>query len=72
MDIEISENPTILPKNWNFPKIHSQLHLFDDIIAKGATRNFSTKVNESLHGPFGWDYITGTSFREVDEQASHP
>ena len=54
--------------NWNFPKIHSQLHLFDDIITKGVTRNFGTEINESLHGPFQWDYITGANFRDVDEQ----
>jgi len=29
-------------KNWDFPKIHSQQHLFDDIIAKGATCNFNS------------------------------
>ena len=34
-------------KNWDFPKMHLQLHLFDDIIAKGITRNYNTKTNES-------------------------
>ena len=54
-------------KNWDFPKIHSQLHLFDDIIAKGATRNYNTKPNESLNCPFKGDY-TITNFQDVDEQ----
>ena len=73
MKLEASENlmvPLNPLKNWNFPKVHSQLHLFDDIIAKGATRNLSTKPNESLHGPFRWNYITITNFRDVDEQVS--
>ena len=38
-------------KNWNFPKIHMIEHAFDDIEAKGATRNYNTKPNEKLHGP---------------------
>ncbi|KAG1901570.1 uncharacterized protein F5891DRAFT_1187429 [Suillus fuscotomentosus] len=29
-------------KNWNFPKMHTSKHIFDDIIAKGAADNFST------------------------------
>lgn len=72
MDLEVSKNKNLeLPlKNWNFPKIHSQLHLFDDIIAKGVTRNYNSKTNESFHGPFRWNYVTGTNFRDVDEQVS--
>ena len=62
-----SENPV---KSWDFPKAHSQLHLFDDIIAKGVTRNYNTKPNESLHRPFKWDYATKTNFRDVDKQVS--
>jgi len=38
-------------KSWNFPKMHLRVHLFDDIVSKGATRNFSTKPNEKMHGP---------------------
>ena len=57
-------------KDWNFPKIHAQLHLFDDIIAKGVTRNYNSKTNESFHGPIRWDYVSGTNFRDVDEQVS--
>lgn len=72
MELEKSENKdTELPlKNWDFPKIHSQLHLFDDIIKKGVTRNYNTKPNESLHRPFRWDYVLGTNFRDVDKQVS--
>jgi hypothetical protein len=38
-------------KNWAFPKMHWIEHAFDDIEAKGATRNYNTKPNEKLHGP---------------------
>ncbi|KAG1896982.1 uncharacterized protein F5891DRAFT_1130066 [Suillus fuscotomentosus] len=37
-------------KDWNFPKLHMLMHLFDDIEAKGASRNYNTKPNEQMHG----------------------
>jgi len=69
MKLEASEGeiPDLAEKSWDFPKIHSQLHLFDDIIAKGVTRNYNTKPNESLNRPFKGDY-TVTNFWDVDEQ----
>jgi len=72
MKLEASEGeiPDLAEKSWDFPKIHSQLHLFDDIIAKGVTRNYNTKISESFHGPFRWYYVSGTNFRDVDEQVS--
>lgn len=57
-------------KNWNFPKIHSPQHLFDDIVAKGATRNYSTKPNESFNQPLKGIYHNQTNFRDVAEQVS--
>lgn len=71
MDLETSEagSSEVVLKNWDFPKIHSQLHLFDDIIAKGATRNFNTKPNESLNRSFK-KYYTVTNFQNVDGQVS--
>jgi hypothetical protein len=45
------------------------MHLFNDIIAKGATRNFNTKPNESLNQPLK-EYYTSTNGWEVDEQVS--
>ncbi|KAF6743705.1 hypothetical protein DFP72DRAFT_113420 [Ephemerocybe angulata] len=36
-------------KVWNFPKAHSQAHLFFDIINKGVTLNFTTKFFEKMH-----------------------
>ena len=38
-------------KNWNIPKMHLRGHVFDDILEKGVTRNYNTKINENLHGP---------------------
>ncbi|KAG2343754.1 hypothetical protein BDR05DRAFT_975792 [Suillus weaverae] len=38
-------------KNWNFPKLHTTMHLFNDIEAKGVTRNYNMKPNEQMHGP---------------------
>lgn len=55
-------------KSWDFPKMHSQLHLFDDIVAKGATRNYNTKTNESRHRPIKRVYIFLTNFKDVAEQ----
>jgi len=57
-------------KDWDFPKIHSQQHLFDDIVAKGATRNYNTKPNESLNRPLKGIYVNQTNFRDVAEQVS--
>ena len=54
-------------KNWDFPKVHSQLHLFDDIMAKGVTRNFNTKTNESLNRPFKKNYKI-TNYQQVEKQ----
>ena len=56
------------PKNWNFPKMHMLLHLFDDIVAKGATRNYNTKTNESRHRPIRRVYALLTNFKDVAEQ----
>jgi len=66
----IAEKPEELDtKNWDFPKIHLQQHLFDDILAKGATCNSNSKTNESLNRPLKQKY-TRTNFREVAEQVN--
>ena len=54
-------------KNWDFPKMHSQLHLFNDIIAKSVTWNYNTKTNESQHRLIKWVYML-TNFKGVSEQ----
>ncbi|KIK76219.1 hypothetical protein PAXRUDRAFT_782743 [Paxillus rubicundulus Ve08.2h10] len=43
--------PQPTQKNWNFPKIHTNSHVFDNITPKGATKNYNTKPNESMHRP---------------------
>ncbi|KAG2751664.1 hypothetical protein P692DRAFT_201838757 [Suillus brevipes Sb2] len=55
-------------KNWNFPKLHMGSHIFDDVEAKGATRNYNTKPNEKMHGSLKDSYLLRTNFRDVAEQ----
>ncbi|KAG1861785.1 hypothetical protein DFJ58DRAFT_744178 [Suillus subalutaceus] len=55
-------------KNWNFPKLHMATHIFDDIEAKGATRNYNTKPYEQMHGPLKDWYLNRTNFKNVAEQ----
>ncbi|KAH0827768.1 hypothetical protein J3R83DRAFT_3386 [Lanmaoa asiatica] len=38
-----------LKMNWNFSKIHLWKHVLQNIRNKGATRNYSTKLNEKMH-----------------------
>lgn len=70
MQAYITDDETDNPesKSWDFPKIHSLQHLFDDIVAKGATRNYNTKTNESLNQPLKGKYHNQTNFRDVAEQ----
>ena len=56
------------PKNWEFPKNHTRAHVFDDILAKGATRVYNTKPNEKMHGPIKESYQRRTNFKNVAEQ----
>jgi hypothetical protein len=55
-------------KKWNFPKMHALVHSFDDIEAKGASRNYNTKPNEKLHGPMRKFYLNRTNFKNVAPQ----
>ncbi|KAJ3019129.1 hypothetical protein NUW54_g162 [Trametes sanguinea] len=55
-------------KNWDFPKAHTHQHLFDDIEAKGVTRNYNTKPNEKLHRPLKEAYHLRTNFWDVAQQ----
>lgn len=57
-------------KNWGFIKNHTHVHMFDDIIAKGVTRNYNTKYNESMHkGPKeSFQRRIGGHFQAVAEQ----
>ncbi|KAK7000821.1 hypothetical protein R3P38DRAFT_3327544 [Favolaschia claudopus] len=47
-------------KNWNFPKMHLQQHAFDDIVRKGASRNFGAKIDESMHAATRAAYLRQT------------
>ncbi|KAG2030095.1 hypothetical protein BDR03DRAFT_1017528 [Suillus americanus] len=55
-------------KDWNFPKLHMMTHIFDDIEAKGASRNYNTKPNEQMHGPLKDWYQDQTNFKDFAEQ----
>lgn len=55
-------------KTWDFPKNHTHAHMFADILAKGVTRNYNTKVNESMHGPLKDSYQLRSNYRDVAEQ----
>ncbi|KAG1905179.1 uncharacterized protein F5891DRAFT_1126021 [Suillus fuscotomentosus] len=55
-------------KNWNFPKKHLISHVFDDILAKGVTRNYNTKPNEKMHGALRKIYLQRTNFKNVASQ----
>ena len=45
--------------------MHLTRHLFDDIESKGATRNYTSKTFEKLHGPLGETYERLTNFKGV-------
>jgi len=64
----IDKTADIEDKGWNFPKLHMDVHLFDDIEAKGATRNYNTKPNEKMHGSLKDSYLLRTNFQNVAEQ----
>ncbi|KAJ7447224.1 hypothetical protein FB451DRAFT_1343439 [Mycena latifolia] len=53
---------------WNFPKIHSHTHVFDDIERKGVARNFGTKIDESMHAAARNTYLRQTNFKNVAPQ----
>lgn len=44
------------------------IHLFQDIRAKGVTRNYNTKPNEKMHSPLKKAYRTRTNFKDVANQ----
>ncbi|KAJ7195421.1 hypothetical protein C8J57DRAFT_1646956 [Mycena rebaudengoi] len=66
--IAACEGTEFADKNWNFPKMHSHDHVFDDIEDKGVTRNFGTKPDEAMHGAMRDIYLRQTNFRDVAPQ----
>jgi hypothetical protein len=45
-------------------------HLFDDIMAKGVTRNYNTKPNEQMHGSLKDSYLLRTNFKDIAAQVN--
>ncbi|KAK1215699.1 hypothetical protein PQX77_021704 [Marasmius sp. AFHP31] len=54
--------------SWCFPKAHTYKHAFDDIINKGVARNYTTKINENMHGPLKKSYQLQSNFRDFAPQ----
>ncbi|KAF7969796.1 hypothetical protein HWV62_25973 [Athelia sp. TMB] len=56
-------------KDWGgIIKLHYWTHVFDEILAKGVSRNFNTKPNEKLHGPLKKHYLRRTNFKDIAPQ----
>lgn len=69
IDDNITETTDELkPKSWNFIKLHLRKHLFSDIVNKGASRNYSTKPNEKMHGPIKQSYLHRSNFKDFAKQ----
>ncbi|KAG1908652.1 uncharacterized protein F5891DRAFT_1124360 [Suillus fuscotomentosus] len=68
MEEYIPESQPETSKNWNFPKKHMIMHIFDDILAKGVTHNYNTKPNEKMHGGLRKIYLRRTNFKDVAPQ----
>ncbi|KAG2145011.1 hypothetical protein BD769DRAFT_1625525 [Suillus cothurnatus] len=51
-----------------FLMVHSMRHIFSDIRAKGAARNFSTWSNEKHHGPIKRAYKLQTNGKDITNQ----
>ncbi|KAG1787605.1 uncharacterized protein HD556DRAFT_1448615 [Suillus plorans] len=68
MDIYIKDTADLSEKSWNFPKMHLSAHLFNDMEAKGVTRNYNTKPNEKMHSPLKDAYQDHTNFKNFAEQ----
>ncbi|KAF9218729.1 hypothetical protein BS17DRAFT_719742, partial [Gyrodon lividus] len=54
--------------NWNFQKVYSPKHAFQDIHEKGASRNFSTQQNEGQHHTLIHAYQLQTNNKNVADQ----
>ncbi|KIM89815.1 hypothetical protein PILCRDRAFT_2102 [Piloderma croceum F 1598] len=52
----------------DYPKLHWHKHAFEDILAKGPTRHYSTKPNEKCHGPLRESYLWHTNKHDVGKQ----
>ncbi|KAI6143943.1 hypothetical protein BKA82DRAFT_4331091 [Pisolithus tinctorius] len=64
----VKSNIDGLRTDWNFPKVHLWKHIIRDIHLKGATRNYSTWPNESMHKPIRDAYEHCSNGRDVPAQ----
>ena len=71
MSLIYSGNQDYEKGGWNFPKMHLIQHLFEDIEAKGITRNYTSKTFEKMHGSLGESYERVTNFKDVGGQVSN-
>ncbi|KAI9057444.1 hypothetical protein FKP32DRAFT_1615288 [Trametes sanguinea] len=55
-------------KNWNFPKAHTHQHVPTDIMEKGITANYNTKIFGKLHRPVKAAYQNRTNFKNIEKQ----
>ncbi|KZP13413.1 hypothetical protein FIBSPDRAFT_913092 [Athelia psychrophila] len=56
-------------KDWGkIIKLHLWQHIFDEIEAKGVSRNGNTKPNEKLHGPLKKHFLWRSNFKNVAPQ----
>ncbi|KAH6883656.1 hypothetical protein BKA70DRAFT_1378000 [Coprinopsis sp. MPI-PUGE-AT-0042] len=55
-------------KSWDAPKVHTHLHVPDDVRNKGATVNGNTKTFEEAHIPFHENFQMKTNFKNVGTQ----
>ncbi|KAI6030769.1 hypothetical protein F5J12DRAFT_779833 [Pisolithus orientalis] len=60
-----------LQVDWDFPKVHLWKHVVCNIWTKGATRNYSTCPNESMHGPIKEAYECQSNGRDFIDQILH-
>lgn len=47
------------------------VHIFNNIKAKGVTRNYNMKPNEKMHGSLKESYLMRTNFRDIAPQVTH-
>jgi hypothetical protein len=68
LDTEEGQQTRTSIKDFNFPKMHAHSHVFDNILDKGITLNYSTKLFERLHGPLKTWYRLKTNFKNIASQ----
>ncbi|KIN94042.1 hypothetical protein M404DRAFT_35449 [Pisolithus tinctorius Marx 270] len=64
----VKSNIDGLRTDWNFLKVHLWKHIVRDIHLKGATHNYSTRPNKSMHKPIRDTYEHRSNGRDVPAQ----